>query len=170
MKSNVIFDFKINKETKEVYIVREFDAGIDLVWAAFTQAELLDKWVAPLPLKAKTKYMNFKVGGRRFWAMVDQKGNENWMVEEFLSITPKFNFKKYNTFADENENRQLPGSEWDFSFKEENGNTKVEITIYNESIDRMMMQLEHGFKEGYSNTLENLDQLLSTLKGSTDEK
>ena len=59
-------DFVIDKQAKTVSIVREFEAGLDLVWDAYTRAELLDQWWAPKPLKSRTKVLDFRVGGRRF--------------------------------------------------------------------------------------------------------
>jgi uncharacterized protein YndB with AHSA1/START domain len=106
--------------------------------------------------------MNFEVGGKRFNAMVSPEGLERWSIQEYTSITPKTNFKMYNAFADKDENPELPGSEWDYNFSEQNGITKVSITIFNESFDRMEMLLE-GFKEGFTMTLNNLEKLLATL-------
>ena len=77
--SDLKFDFKVDKAQKKVCITREFEADLDLVWDAFTQAELLDQWVAPAPFKARTKYMNFVVGGKRFYAMVSPEGQEGWI-------------------------------------------------------------------------------------------
>jgi uncharacterized protein YndB with AHSA1/START domain len=162
MKTDLLFDFTVNKATKTVHITREFDAELSLVWDAFTKQEILDQWVAPAPFTAKTKYMNFKVGGKRFYAMVGPDGKESWAIQEYTSITPKTNFKMYNAFADKDENPQLPGSEWDHSFSEQNGTTKVSITIFNESFERMESLLE-GFKLGFTATLENLENLLASL-------
>ena len=162
MNDDLLFDFTVDKAAKTVYITREFNAGQSLVWDAFTKAELLDQWVAPAPMRAKTKYMNFEVGGRRFYAMISPDGQERWAVQEFTSITPKTNFKMYNAFSDENENRELPGSEWDYNFSEQNGITKVDITIFNESFERLEKLLE-GFKMGFTMSLTNLEDLLATL-------
>ena len=52
---------------------------------------------------------------------------------------------------------------WDYTFSEQNGNTKACITIYNESLARMEKMIEMGFTEGMSVTLKNLDDLLATL-------
>jgi uncharacterized protein YndB with AHSA1/START domain len=57
----------------------------------------------------------------------------------------------------------LPGSEWDHTFSEQNGTTKVSVVIYNESLERMEKQIEMGFKEGFTMTLNYLDELLKTL-------
>lgn len=163
MTTNLRFDFTVDKAAQTVFITREFDAGLSLVWDAFTKPEILDQWVAPKPYTAKTKHMNFKVGGRRFYAMVSPEGEERWIIQEYTSITPKTHFKMFNVFADKDENPQPPGSDWDFNFSEQNGITTVNITIYNESLARMEKMIEFGFKEGYSASMKNLEDLLGTL-------
>jgi uncharacterized protein YndB with AHSA1/START domain len=168
MNNNLLFDFTVDKTTKTVFITREFDADISLVWDAFTKAEILDQWVAPKPWTSKTKYMNFEVGGKRFYAMVSPEGQERWAIQKYTSISPKTNFKMYNAFADKDENPELPGSEWEYNFSEENGpdsyrGTKVSIIIYNESLARMEKMIEMGFNEGFKMSMTNLENLLATL-------
>ncbi|MES2849028.1 MAG: SRPBCC domain-containing protein [Bacteroidota bacterium] len=163
MNNNLFFDFTVDKAAQTVFITREFDAGLSLVWDAFTKAEILDQWVAPKPWSAKTKHMNFEVGGRRFYAMVSPEGQERWAIQKYTSISPKTNFKMFNAFADENESPQLPGSDWDYTFSEENGKTTVRITIYNESLERMEKMIEMGFTEGFKMSMNNLENLLATL-------
>lgn len=162
MKDNLRFDFIVDKAAKTVYITREFDADLSLVWDAFTKAELLDQWVAPKPWTSKTKYMDFKVGGRRFYAMVSPEGLERWAIQEYTSISPKTNFKLFNAFADKDENPELPGSEWDYTFSEQNGKTTVSIAIYNESLARLEKMIEMGFTEGFKMSMRNLENLLET--------
>ena len=167
MINNLLFDFTVDKAAKMVYITREFDAELPLVWDAFTKHELLDQWIAPQPFLSKTKYQDFKVGGKRFYAMVSPEGQERWAIQEYTSITPKTNFKMYNAFADAEENPELPGSEWDHSFSEQRPSTslrttKVSITIYNESLERLERILD-GFTQGMKMSLSNLENLLATL-------
>ena len=107
--------------------------------------------------------MDFKVGGRRFYAMVSPEGQERWAIQEYTSITPKTNFKMFNAFADKDETPELPGSEWDYTFSEQGGKTTVRITIYNESLARMEKMIEMGFREGFTMTLNYLESLLTTL-------
>src|SRR6266480_1658660 len=164
MTTNLLFDFTVDKSTKTAFINREFDADLSLVWDAFTKPEILDQWWAPKPYASKTKFMNFEVGGRRFYAMVSPEGQEHWSIQEFTSISPKTNFKMSNAFADKDENPELPGSDWDLNFSEQNGTTKVSISIYNESLARLEKMLEMGFQGGFTMTLQQLDELLLTLK------
>lgn len=156
-------EFTVNKETKTVLITAEFDAERDLVWDAYTKPELLDQWWAPKPWTSRTKVMDFREGGRRFYAMVSPEGLERWSVQRYTSITPKTNFKFFNAFSDENENLELPGSDWDLGFSEENGRTTVTVEIYNESLERLERMIAMGFKEGFTATLGHLTELLATL-------
>jgi hypothetical protein len=96
--------------------------------------------------------------------MVGPDGQERWSVQRYKSITPKTNFKFFNAFADADENLQLPGSDWDLNFSEENGRTKVSISIYNESLERMeRIMADGGFKLGTEAQLKNLEELLASL-------
>ena len=158
------FDFTVDKSTNSVFINREFNAEQSLVWDAFTKQELLDEWWAPKPFLSKTKFMDFTVGGRRFYAMVSPEGQEHWAIQKYTSISPKTNFKMFNAFADKDENPQLPGSDWDFTFSEQSGITKVSITIHNDSLERMEKMIEMGFKQGFTATLNFLEELLPNLQ------
>ena len=156
-------DFIVDKQTKTVSITKEFAAELSLVWDAYTQAELLDQWWAPKPMTSRTKVMDFTVGGRRFYAMVSPEGDERWAVQKYTSITPKTNFKFFNAFADKDENLELPGSDWDLNFSEQDGKTKVSISIYNESLERMERVIAMGFQQGAEAQLNNLEDLLGKL-------
>jgi uncharacterized protein YndB with AHSA1/START domain len=161
--NNLLFDFTVDKTAKTVFITREFNAELSLVWDAFTKQEILDQWWAPKPWVSKTKIMNFEVGGRRFYAMVSPEGQEHWSIQKYTSITPKTNFKYLNAFADKDENPELPGSDWNYNFSEQNGTTKVSITIFNNSLERMEKMIEMGFQGGFTMTLNYLETLLATL-------
>ncbi len=160
--ANLKFDIQVEKSTKTVYIDREFKAELSLVWDAFTKQEILDQWWAPKPYLSKTMKMDFKVGGRRFYAMISPEGVEiGWHIQDYTSISPKSNFKFFSVFADKNENPFLPGSNWDLTFTEQNGITKVSIIIHNDSLERMEKMIEMGFKEGFTATLNELENRLS---------
>lgn len=163
-------DFKVDKQTKTVSMTVTFAAELALVWDAYTKPELLDQWWAPKPFLSRTKVMDFRVGGRRFYAMVSPEGHERWSVQKYTSITPKTNFKLFNTFADKDENLELPGSDWDLNFSEQGSTTTVSISIYNESLERLERMIELGFREGVMAQLKNLEDLLDALSGAKGEQ
>jgi uncharacterized protein YndB with AHSA1/START domain len=162
--SELHLDFTIDKTAQTVSVIRSFEANLELVWDAFTKQEILDQWWAPKPWASETKSMDFKVGGRRFYAMVSPDRSQSaWQIQDYISISPNSNFKFLSVFADENETPFLPGSNWDISFSEQGGITKVSITIHNESLERMEKMLEMGFQEGFTMTLNQLAVLLETI-------
>ncbi len=168
--NNLIFNFTVDESTNAVLITREFDAELSLVWDAFTKQEILDQWWAPKPLLSKTKIMNFEVGGRRFYAMVWPEGQEYWGLKKYTLIDPKTNIKWLSSFTDkdENINTELPTSEWELNFSEQNGpdgnrRTIVSIVIKNKSLADIKMIIEMGFKEGFTMALNELENLLPTL-------
>ena len=165
MTTSLLFDFTVNKASKTVFVTREFAADLSLVWDAFTKQEILDQWWAPKPFASKTMAMDFKVGGRRFYAMTNAEGTEiGWHIQDYISISPKTNFTFFSVFADKDQNPHLPGSTWDLSFSESNGITKVSITIQNESLERMEKMIEMGFQGGFTATLNELEKLLASIK------
>ena len=165
MKNSLLFDFTVDKTTNTIIINREFAAKRLLVWDAFTKQEILDQWWAPKPWTSQTKSMDFKVGGRRFYAMVSPEGQEHFSIQKFTSITPTSNFKILSAFADkdENINTEFPTSEWDLHFSEQNGTTKVSIVIKHKALADIEKLIEMGFKGGFTMTLAYLENLLVTL-------
>ena len=164
--SNLRFDFTVDKSTNSVLMNREFNAKQSLVWDAFTTKELLDQWWAPKPFLSKTKSMDFVNGGRRFYAMVSPEGQEHWGVQKYTSISPITNIKWLSSFADkdENINAELPTSEWELNFSEKNETTTVSIVIKHKSFANIEMLIQMGFKEGFTMTLNELEELLNRIK------
>ncbi|RUT71605.1 SRPBCC domain-containing protein [Flavobacterium cupreum] len=162
METNLLMDFTVDKENSTVHIKREFNASLDHVWSAWTEPELLDQWWAPAPFTSKTKSMEFKVGGRRFYAMVGPEGQERWSFFEYSSISPKTNFKHSSTFCDSeaNPDPNIGSSYWDLSFSEQGDLTIVAIAIKRNSLAELEKIIETGFKEGFALILKNLDTLL----------
>jgi uncharacterized protein YndB with AHSA1/START domain len=164
MKNNLLFDFTAEQNTKTVFITREFDAELSLVWDAFTKQEILDQWTAPAPWVSKTKYMKFEVGGKRFYAMVSPDGQERWAIQEYTSITPKpiLNFTMLLQTKMKTLNYRVLIGITLLANKTERQQC-VLLFIMNR-FARMEKMIEMGFKEGFTMTLNYLEQLLITVK------
>jgi len=160
---NLLFDFKVDKAAKAIYITREFAADLDLVWDAFTKAEILDQWQAPKPFKARTKEMNFQEGGRWLYAMVSSE-KIHWSLAEFTEIKPKSSFSSRNTFSDENGSYITDAfSLTKNSFKAGTETTTVHIEKKFDKLSTLEMMVSGGYKEGLAGGLSNLDEYLRTL-------
>jgi uncharacterized protein YndB with AHSA1/START domain len=161
---NLLFDFTVDKATKTIFITREFAADLDLVWDAFTKAEILDQWYAPKPYRSRTKEMDFREGGRWLYAMVSPENVEHWSLVEFTRIQPKTNFSTRNTFSDEHgKQRGNSFSMVNNSFKAGEEITTVYVEKVFDDLATLEMMATNGFKEGTAAGFANLDNYFLTL-------
>ena len=164
MITSLLFDFTVDKATNTIHITREFDAGLDLVWDAFTKADILDQWVAPEPWRARTKEMDFREGGRWLYAMISPENVFHWSLVDFIKIEPKSGFSSRNCFSDENGNAgNTAFSLTETTFRAGAGSTTVQIVKKMADLAQLEMFVARGFKEGMSASMKNLDDLLATL-------
>jgi uncharacterized protein YndB with AHSA1/START domain len=158
------FVFETDLAAKKIHIVREFNAPIEKVWRAFTDAAVLEKWVAPKPWTAVTKIMDFTVGGVWLYAMVGTEGQKHWVYAQFTAIENGSAFSTTGMFCDNEGNpvTDAPKSYRDTKFSSIEGNrTKVDMVIRFEEESTIKMFVEGGFKEGTAMTLNQLDELLA---------
>lgn len=173
MNSNLLFDFTVNKENKTIHIKREFEAKLDLVWQAWTTAELLDRWWAPAPLRNYTKHMDFREGGYWLYTMLDQNGErvklndeEIWSKLSYISIVEKQLYTAKDGFCNEHGviNPSFAQNLWEVNFSETNHCVLVSIVSTFDKLEDLEQTIEMGFKEGFTMGLNQLEELLLTLK------
>ncbi len=166
MNSNLLFDFSVNKENNTIHVIREFNANIELVWKAWTTAELLDQWWGPKPWRAETKTMDFREGGFWHYAMVSPEGEKHWAKANFISIEKEKSFSQKDGFCDENGtmNPSLPQNLVENSFSTKEDKVQVDILLTFDTLSDLETTIAMGFKEGFTMGLNQLDELLLTLK------
>lgn len=162
MKKALLFDFSVNKENSTIQVTREFAAPKPLVWAAWTTAEILDKWWAPKPYRAETKSLDFRVGGFWLYAMVGPESDKIWCKLDYLSIDAEKSYSAIDAFCDEHgeKNSDFPRSKWTNTFEETGDTTTVTIRIKYDTLADLEKYIELGFKEGFTMALGNLDEVL----------
>jgi len=166
MNSNLKFDFAVNKENNTIVIKREFDANLELVWQAWTTAELLDQWWGPEPCKAETKTMDFREGGFWLYCMIIPENQKHWGRQDFEKIVWHKSFSGTDVFCDENgiSDPELPTGRFENMFSEVDGKTVVTIISTHNSLEDIEEIIEMGYKEGMMVNCQQLDELLLTLK------
>lgn len=160
------FDFIVDKKNNTLTIKREFAATRQLVWDCYTKSELLEQWFAPKPFTTKTKSMDFKEGGHWLYAMIDPEGKEYWGRMDYTKIQPIDNYKALDGFCNENGvlNPDLPRASWNVTFANKAENTMMETIVTYNSLADLETVIQMGMKDGLTMALENLDELLLTLK------
>ncbi len=162
MNKAILFNFIVDKENNQIKVERSFYAPLDLVWSAWTEADILDQWWAPKPWKAVTKSMDFREGGYWLYAMVSPEGEKHWSKMDYIKIIPHEFFSAFDGFCDENGNPNpaLPRNKWENKFKDGGEETLVHILLTFDTLNDLEQIIAMGFKEGFTSGLENLDQYL----------
>ena len=153
-------------DQKQMIMEREFNGPIELVWRAWTEAELLDQWWAPKPWKSETSHMDLSEGGYRLYAMVSPEGERHWNKTIYLKIQAEDFLDVEDFFCDEdgNEKKELPATKWRVLFTTTPSGTKVQTTTTFYTREAMKQLIDMGVKEGTRMTHDNLDELLIKLK------
>lgn len=158
------FVFETDLAAKKIYISREFNAPVEKVWRAWTEPDLIEKWIAPKPWRAETKKWDFTIGGVWQYAMVGTEGQKYWVYAEFTAIANGRTFSTMGMFCDGDGNPVAggPKSYRDTTFSAIEGNrSKIDSVITFEDEATIKMFVEMGFKEGTTSSLANLDELLA---------
>lgn len=172
MKKAILFNFEVDKENKQIKVERSFNAPVDMVWAAWTQSEILDQWWAPKPWVAQTKSMDFREGGQWLYAMVGPQGEKHWSRADYIKIEPEKLFSSEDIFCDENghPDESMPSNNWENRFTDQGETTLVNILLRFKKLEDLEATVNMGFKEGFTTGLKNLDEWIETqLSKKTDK-
>jgi uncharacterized protein YndB with AHSA1/START domain len=147
---------------KTLHVVREFKGTVERVWAAWTQAELLDQWWAPRPWKAVTQSMDFKAGGVWLYYMLGPEGERHYCRVGFTAIEPGKSFSATSNFCDENGNITdgMPTMYWKTDFSSTTTGSKADVKLSFETETALETILQMGFEGGFTMALGNLDEML----------
>jgi len=162
MNANLLFDFTVDKTNNTIHVTREFAAGRDLVWEAWTNPEIMDQWWAPKPYRTETLSMDFRAGGQWSYCMVGPNGERHYCRADYQEVQPKDFFTAIDAFTDEegNINTDFARSRWRNTFNETNGHTVVDVLISYDSLNDLEMIVSLGFKEGFTMAMGNLDDYI----------
>ena len=147
----------------DILITREFDAPRELVFKAFTDAELYVQWLGPRRLKMTLEKFEPKSGGSWRYTHKDEKGNEfgfhgvNHEVTFPERIIGTFEFEglpeKGHVSLETVRLQELPG-----------GRTRLtNVTVFQTVADRDGM-LRSGMEKGMGESFERLDELIVKMK------
>ena len=158
-----MFDFIVNKDNHTISIKREFAADLQLVWAAWTEADILDQWWAPKPFKNKTKSMDCSTGGFWHYCMTGPENEVHWCRFDYQEVVPLQSYQGTDAFCDEAGviNHNMPRNNWFNKFSHAGDHTLVNILLTFSTLEDLENIISMGFKEGFSAGLENLDQYIA---------
>ncbi len=163
MNKPAIFNFIVQQEERSITIERSFNAPLDLVWAAWTEADILCNWWAPRPYRCVIHSLDFREGGRLLYYMEGPQGDRHWCFFDYETVRPKSFYSGSDAFCDEHgvANSTKPKVRWENHFSESHGTTLVSICLHFDSPEDLDQIIAMGFKEGFTIGLDQLDEFLA---------
>ncbi len=157
---------------KEVRITRIFNAPQELVYKAFTNREMMMEWWGPHGFTNPDCEMDAREGGN--WKInmhAPQMGFPNhWCKGIFLELNP-FDKVVFTTraFIDENDNAALEGLNT-IILADENGKTKLTLHATLTKLAPGIQAAADGMEQGWNESLEKLDTLVSSFDSAKENK
>ena len=148
----------------DYFVIREFDAPRELVFQAFTDPELVIKWLGPRRLKMTIERYESKNGGAYRYVQEDSNGNQyvfSGVNHEVLAperIIGTFEFEglpeRGHVALQTAKFEALPG-----------GRTRVTSqSVFQTVADRDGM-LQSNMEKGVKDSFERLDEVLASMSG-----
>ncbi len=158
--------FTEDLENNRLIAVRTFNAPVEKVWKAWSNADILCQWWAPLPYICKIDSMDFREGGFWIYNMIGPEGDIHRGRMDYLKIIEFEKLQAEDYFCDENGEKagDIPPMQLDVIFEEENGTTTVTSTTTFASPEAFKQMAEMGAVEGWELACNQLEDLLETLQ------
>lgn len=149
---------KVNAEDgkQELFIVREFELPVELLFRAYTEVEIIEQWMGTKVLKLENK----KHGGFQF-VTTDPKGNKhgfNGTIHEFVSGK-----KITRTFEMENSPFGIQLEFLEFE-KLTDDTSKLSMHVIYRSVSQRDQMLQLPFKQGVNMAHNRLQEVMNNHK------
>lgn len=144
----------------QIIIEREFDAPRDLVFRAYTDPELIVRWLGPRELTTRIEEYDVRDGGRWRYVSIDPEGNE-YGFHGLFHGTPSPD-ATVQTFEFEG----VPGhvALETLTMTERDGRTLVRTVSSFQSVEDRDGMVESGMEHGVHDSDERLSELLATMR------
>ena len=150
---------------REVQVVRSFDAPRALVYRAYTEPALMQRWLLGSPgWTMPVCEMDVRVGGRYRWRWrSSESGSEFGFSGEFLEVEPGARMVHTQSFDPGSANEGAPGGESlvTLTFQEKGGITTVTTQIKFDSREARDGAVASGMTDGMERSYQLLDAALA---------
>lgn len=168
LKRNKIGTITSKVKGNTLHLEQVFPASRDIVYRAFTDADLLAKWWGPTGWGLSHSVVDLKPGGAWHFCLKcqDEKmeayGQESWGKAIYISIDEPHKIVYRDCFSDAegNINEELPETIITLTFDEQARFTKVHSAAEFPTKEELDTVLKMGLVLGITQTWSKLDQLL----------
>lgn len=143
---------------KQIEVVREFDAPRHLVYRAYTEPKMIERWWAGRRGKVTSVESDLRVGGSYRYAMSAEEGFEVAFRGVYKEVVPNERLVHTEIFEAQPQEEALTT----ITFEENDGRTTLRMLIEmgsTETRDLMAGQMEVGVQEG----LDIIEEIVAEL-------
>lgn len=145
---------------KEIIVSRLLNAPRSLVFLAFTDPRLLQKWWGPKEFTNTFHSFELKPGGKWLFDMVGPDGK---VWPNLIEYTEIINPEKIVYHHSDGTGNDPNAFNAEITFQDMQGKTQITLKLITESEEVLKRHLEFGAVEGGKSTMESLDEFLSGL-------
>jgi len=160
-------EIKAEPGKQELFIIREFEAPRELVFRAYTEADLYEKWVGPKDLKMWVEEMNAVAGGS--FRFVHERGGHKYI---FFGVYHDVTRPERIIGTFEFDGLPEPGHVIMGTTKFEelpNGRSRIVHQSVFQSVNDRDGMVASGMERGVTDGYEKLDSLLAEMNSAAQE-
>lgn len=157
--------FTEDLENNQLIAVHTFNAPVEKVWKAWSDADILCQWWAPMPYTCRIDAMDFKEGGHWIYNMIGPEGDVHRGRMDFLRIEEFAELEAEDYFCDENGEKagDIPPMHLQVTFDSDGTSTTVTSTTTFASPEAFRQMAEMGAAEGWELACNQLEEVLTGL-------
>lgn len=144
---------------RTITIKRTFDAHIDLVWEAWTQADHIVKWWGPKGVQTEIVTHEFKVGGKWKYIMAMPNGHDFIAEGEYLEISAPTKLVTSANFLPMTE-----GVTMEVLLKENGDQTDFTFHVIHKTEEYKLQQEKMGVYNGWGSVFDRLHEFLEATR------
>jgi uncharacterized protein YndB with AHSA1/START domain len=149
----------------DLSVTRLIDAPRPLLWRAWTEPELVERWFTPRPWTTPVVELDVRAGGRSRIVMRGPNGEEHDNLGVYLEVDPG----RRLVFTDAYTEAWVPSSKpfmtGVVTFADELGKTRYTATARHWSKEDCATHEQMGFEAGWNAATDQLEALVRELAG-----
>jgi uncharacterized protein YndB with AHSA1/START domain len=148
---------------RELVLTRLIDAPREKLFKAWTDAELLKQWFAPLPWTTSTAELDVRPGGASLFVMRDPDGNEfpnRWV---YLDVVENQRLVATDAYTKAWQPSEKPFMTVIVTFEDEGGQTRYTARVRHWTVADREAHEKMGFHEGWGQCADQLAALVAKL-------
>ena len=144
----------------QVKMIREFDAPRELLFRAYTEADLIKQWLGPRRLAVEVDQLDVRHGGA--WRYIHSDADGSYAFRGVFHGTPSAEDGIVQTWEYEG----APGHVHleVATFEETGGGTRLVLNAVYPSVESRDAAMASGMESGARESLDRLDELVGTLQ------